>query len=76
MKALKHFITITKHKNLVFKHAVKAGIPLRGLLHDLSKYGPTEFLTGSKHYMGTKSPNEKEIVRFLVQAKPGHKNCL
>ena len=64
MKALKHFITITKHKNLVFKHAIKAGIPLRGLLHDLSKYGPSEFLTGAKHYMGTKSPNERERALY------------
>jgi len=56
-KVFKHFGTITKHKWLVFKLAVKAGIPLRGLLHDLSKYSPAEFIEGVKYYNGKRSPN-------------------
>ena len=39
-----HLKTITKHKWVVFKLSIKAGIPIRGLLHDLSKYSPTEFI--------------------------------
>jgi len=38
-------------------HCFKAGIPLQGLVHDLSKYSPTEFLVGVKYYQGTFSPN-------------------
>lgn len=34
----KHFKLITKHKWTVFKLSVKAGIPYRGLIHDMSKY--------------------------------------
>ena len=55
-----HFRTVTTHKHLVFKHCVKAGIPLQGLTHDLSKFSPTEFMYGVKFYRGDKSPNEGE----------------
>lgn len=59
-RMLGHFITITKHRHMVFRHCRKAGIPFRGLLHDLSKYTPTEFIPGAKYYTGIKSPNEGE----------------
>ena len=49
-----HFNTINKHRWIVFKLSIKAGIPLRGLLHDLSKYSPTEFLESAKYYQGGK----------------------
>lgn len=55
-----HLKTITRHRNMVFYHCCKAGIPIQGLLHDLSKYSPTEFLPGAKYYQGTRSPNEAE----------------
>ena len=57
---IKHFLTITKHRNKVMIHCFKAGIFARGLLHDLSKYSPTEFVAGVKFYQGTRSPNEAE----------------
>ena len=38
-----HFKMITKHKYYVFKACLVAGIPVRGLLHDNSKYGRKEF---------------------------------
>lgn len=57
---IKHFITITKHRHLVMKHCKKAGILSQGLLHDLSKYSPAEFIPGARYYYGTKSPNEGE----------------
>ena len=52
-----HFCTVTKHRWLVFKLCCKAGIPWRGLVHDLSKYTPTEFIESAKFYQGgRKSP--------------------
>lgn len=57
---IKHFCTITKHRHTVMLHCFKAGIFGRGLLHDLSKYSPTEFIAGIKYYQGTRSPNEAE----------------
>ena len=58
--AFKHFLTITKHRHLVIKNCAKAGILWQGLFHDLSKYSPTEFLSGARFYQGDKSPNEGE----------------
>lgn len=57
---IKHFITITRHRNKVISHCFKAGIGFQGLFHDMSKYGPTEFIPGAKYYQGTRSPNERE----------------
>ena len=61
---VKHFLTITKHRNKVMLHCFKAGIFGRGLLHDLSKYSPTEFLPGARYYQGSRSPNERERELF------------
>ena len=59
--AIKHFITITKHRHTVIKHCFKAGIGLQGLKHDLSKYTPVEFINGARYYAdGKRSPNEIE----------------
>ncbi len=54
--AIKHFVVITKHKWVVFKLCVKIGEPWRGLVHDLSKYSPTEFLESVKYFNGKHSP--------------------
>ncbi len=58
--AWKHFCTITKHKNMVLAGCFKVGLYRQGLLHDLSKYGPTEFLVGCRYYQGDRSPNNAE----------------
>ncbi|MBR0528806.1 MAG: catalase [Ruminococcus sp.] len=58
--AVKHFVTITRHRHEVMKNCFRAGIPLQGLLHDLSKYSYEEFSLGVKYYQGTRSPHEGE----------------
>lgn len=60
MKAWQHFKTINHHKMLVMKYCFRVGLYKQGLLHDLSKYSPTEFLVGAKYYQGNQSPNNKE----------------
>lgn len=60
MKALEHLRTINHHKLLVMKHCFKVGLYKQGLLHDLSKYSPTEFKVGCRYYQGTRSPNNAE----------------
>ena len=52
-----HFLTITRHKALVMRHCFCVGLYKQGLLHDLSKYSPSEFMTGVRFYTGTHSPN-------------------
>nr|DAU67713.1 MAG TPA: hypothetical protein [Caudoviricetes sp.] len=59
-KYIKHFITITKHKFYVMKFCFKCGLYKRGLLHDLSKYGKTEFFSSAKYFQGTSSPIDAE----------------
>ena len=51
-----HFNLVNKHRFKVFKLCLKAGIPFRGLVHDLSKYSPTEFFESAKYYNGKNSP--------------------
>lgn len=64
MKAIKHFTTITKHRHVVIKNGYKAGILFQSLFHDLSKYSPSEFISGAKYYKGNRSPNEAEREEF------------
>ncbi|MGO5051297.1 DUF5662 family protein [Lachnospiraceae bacterium LCP25S3_G4] len=66
MKAFKHFCTITHHKLLVMKECFRVGLYKQGILHDLSKYSPTEFKVGCKYYQGTRSPNnaEREAIGY------------
>ena len=59
-----HLSTITRHRHGVIRHCFRAGIGRRGLLHDLSKYSPTEFFVGVKYYQGCKSPNEGERAAY------------
>ncbi len=60
MKWLAHLRTINRHKREVMKLCFKAGLYKQGLLHDMSKYSPVEFLVGAKYYQGDKSPNDAE----------------
>ena len=55
-----HFKTITAHKLLVMKYCFRIGLYRQGLLHDMSKYSPAEFLVGCRYYQGTRSPNNAE----------------
>lgn len=60
IKYIKHFITITKHIYYVRKFCFKCGFYKRGLLHDLSKYSPTEFFSSARYFQGTSSPIDAE----------------
>lgn len=65
---IRHFLTITRHKNKVLAHCIRCGIPMRGFLHDLSKYSPEEFTAGMRYWQGIRSPNEKERELFGYSA--------
>lgn len=66
MKVWDHFKTITEHKMLVMGGCFRVGLYKQGLLHDLSKYMPSEFWVGVKYYQGTRSPNnaEREAIGY------------
>lgn len=75
-KYWKHFKTITKHKVIVMYNCFRAGIIWRGLTHDNSKFGPTEFFSSAKYFQGTRSPidAEKEVKGYSLawQHHKGH----
>lgn len=56
MKILKHIKLVLKHKWVVFKLCCRVGIPFRGIMHDWSKFSPTEFFESIKYYDGHRSP--------------------
>lgn len=60
MKAWQHLKKINHHRHLVVKGCFELGLYKQGLLHDLSKYNPVEFLVGAKYYQGNESPNNAE----------------
>ncbi len=60
MKAWQHLRTINHHKMLVMKGCFRVGLYKQGLLHDLSKYSPTEFMVGCKYYQNGLSPHHME----------------
>ena len=66
MKLINHLKTINKHKYYVTMLCFKCGLYKQGLLHDLSKYSPTELKTGAKYWVGTRSPNsiERETIGY------------
>lgn len=56
-----HLHTVNSHRRLVRKYCFKLGIYRQGLMHDLSKYSPSEFIPGVKYYQdGHRSPNNAQ----------------
>lgn len=51
-----HLKTVYTHKKYVFYLSCKVGIPIQGILHDMSKFSPTEFFESVKYYKGIYSP--------------------
>jgi len=51
-----HLKTVLTHKRWVFYYASRLGYPCLGLMHDMSKFSPTEFFEGVKFWTGKRSP--------------------
>lgn len=51
-----HLRKIQTHRKWVRHYCFGIGLYKQGLLHDLSKYSPTEFFESVKYYQGTSSP--------------------
>lgn len=51
-----HLRKIQTHRKWVRHYCFGLGLYKQGLLHDLSKYSPTEFFESVKYYQGTSSP--------------------
>lgn len=53
-----HLSTVFRHKKYVYQAMRDCGHPIRGLLHDMSKFGPVELFESIKFYTGDRSPIE------------------
>ena len=56
MNFFKHLKVVLKHKHNVLRYASKLGIFWTGLVHDLTKFSPTEFNRSVKYFDGRRSP--------------------
>lgn len=57
-----HLKTVCKHKHYVRVACFKMGLYKQGILHDLSKFSPTEFIPSVKYYSKSFSPNITDRV--------------
>lgn len=57
-----HLGTVIIHKHHVRVACFKMGLYMQGILHDLSKFSPTEFIPSVKYYSGTFSPNVTDRI--------------
>ena len=57
---IKHFLTVCRHKKVVFKECRACGITWQGIKHDLSKFSFAEFMPSAKYFQGNRSPIEAE----------------
>ena len=74
MQLWKHFKTVTHHRRLVRQGCFRVGLYKQGLMHDLSKFSPVEFLNGAKYYQGDRSPNSAErLDKGISEAWIHHK---
>ena len=75
-KIIKHFNVVNKHRFKVFCLCCKVGIPIQGLLHDLSKYRPVEFFESAKYFTDGKYSPIKNCKMDIGYSKAWihHKN--
>lgn len=73
-KIMKHWKTVRTHRKWVRHYAFLAGIPIRGLLHDLSKYHPIEFFESARYWIPGSSPiNEAKRIQGISYGWLHHK---
>ncbi len=51
-----HLSLVFRHKWRVFINCSRCGLIWRGIVHDLSKFSPTEFFESVRFYQGNRSP--------------------
>jgi len=68
MFVIEYLKVVLKHKWEVFKAAKDLGIPVEGMLHDLSKFLPDEFWPYAVHFKG--GPWVKSVWTWLTGNTP------
>ena len=65
MSHIRYLKYVLRHKWFVFVECVRLGIPIRGLMHDLSKFRPREWFPYVRYFYG-EYPTQQETHRALV----------
>lgn len=68
MKFFKHLKKVLTHKINVAHYCFMCGLYKQGIMHDMSKFSPTEFFESVKYFQGTRSPIDacKEINGYSM----------
>ena len=69
-KFIGHLNTVSRHKYLVMKGCFSVGLYRQGIMHDLSKFSPTEFMVGARYWQGNRSPTVIPVKmpgRYVVE---------
>ena len=70
MKHFKYLSYVLRHKWFVFVECCKMGIPWQGLVHDLSKFSPTEWFPYVEQFYGNK-PSPRDSTGAYDPSKIG-----
>jgi hypothetical protein len=81
-KYLQYAWYVLRHKWFVFMECCKLGIPWQGVIHDLSKFRPDEFVPYARHFYGRpkakdgyiKSEDRGDLPMDLAWLKHQHRN--
>jgi hypothetical protein len=68
LKYIKYLNYVIRHKYYVFIECWKMGILFRGLVHDLSKFRPSEFFPYAEHFYGKKIEVQKDSTGYFKSA--------
>ena len=71
MKHLKYLRYIVRHKWFVLLECWKRGLYWRGLVHDLSKFRPSEWFPYAQYFYGD---NKEEALDGFYDARAHHQN--
>jgi hypothetical protein len=70
-KHIKYFSYVVRHKWYVLHECVKKGIPIQGILHDLSKLLPDEWFPYVNYFHGPKKQEKTPKVGYMKRATSG-----
>ena len=69
---LAYALTVCRHKWFVFCECVRRGHPLMGLMHDWSKFRPSEFVAYAHHFNGPGDPEGFDLAWLRHQRRNKH----
>lgn len=68
---VKYFHYVIRHKWFVFLAAWRLGVPWLGVVHDLSKFDPREWLPYARYFYGPKAPQRRDSTGYYKAAETG-----